>query len=133
MSPIIINGSIDIGSAKYIYGYKTMSVIHLSFKGNNFEISSGWYNSHTYSVDELLNKLNSGVNVKITYLPLKKSPFSQKTINEIIGLQVEDTDYLIAEKGLNKLMETYKLSKNLTLIASIILILIMVIWAWAIL
>lgn len=130
VSPIVINGSIDDGSAKYTRGHRTMSILRLSIDGNYYEISSSWYNSYTYSIDELLNILNSGNSAKITYISLRRNVFSQETKNEIIGLRIEDTDYLTVEKGLNKLIETYKLSKNLTLIASIFLILLIIFVAW---
>ncbi len=129
-SHIVINGSIDDDSAKYIRGHRTMSILRLSIDGNYYEISSSWYNSYTYSIDELLNILNSGNSARITYISLRRNVFSQETKNEIIGLRIENTDYLTVEKGLNKLIETYKLSKNLTLIASIFLILLIIFVAW---
>lgn len=130
--PNIIYGQIDYNSAKYIRGIRRMSIIQLSINGNIYEISSSWYNSHTYSVEELLKALNSGKDVTVTYVSVEKF-FWKEIKNEIIGLQIDNIDYLNAEKGIIKLRDTYRFSKNISLIASIVLFLFIIIYAWTLL
>lgn len=128
--PVAITGMVDANSAEYHYNRFGTSTLTFSINEINFKIGSSWYNSHTYSMEDLAAMLNTGKEVEITYIRINNI-FTTEISNEIIGLRIEDKDCLIAEKGLDIYTDGMRISKNITLITSIILLLFIIIAIWA--
>lgn len=120
--PEVVRGPIDNNSAEFGYSHRIMPTVRFSINGIVYKAPVRCFGgSANNSIQPMLDELNAKDDITVTYVILEKLNFRKEKNYEIIGLQIDNTEYLNSDKGIKELKEDYKFSKNICLISAILM------------
>ena len=127
----VLHGPIDEDSAQFGYSHKTAPTVQFSINGTVYKAPTKRFGgSLDNSVQPVIDELNTKTDITVTYMEFVKLNLRREKTCEVIGLKIDDTEYMNPDESINELTEGCKSSKNTCLVFAIIMFVFSAVYFW---